>query len=317
MTETVIGKTDEAQVATVSDYINLLKPRIMMLVVFTAFVGLVAAPGDIHPFMAGMAVLAVALGSGAAGAINMWYDHDIDAVMSRTSTRPIPSGRVPRDEALAMGLILSLVAVLLMFMASNLFAAALLALSIAYYVWLYTMVLKRRTPQNIVIGGGAGAFPPVIGWAAVTGTAPLDAWLLFAIIFMWTPPHFWALSLLANKEYEKAGVPMLPVTHGAASTRAHILVYAVILALTAGLPVLTGLGGLVYGVSALLLNAVFVALSVMVFRSRAGDPDMPKADAKAARNLFAFSILYLFLLFAVLMVEHAMEWRIPLSLIGA
>ena len=212
----------EARYATAGDYVQLMKPRIMMLVVFTALAGLVAAPGYMNPIMAAIAILAVALGSGAAGALNMWYDADIDAIMTRTSTRPIPSGAVPRGEALALGLIMSGVSVMLMWMASNWVAAGLLALSIAYYGWFYTMLLKRRTPQNIVIGGAAGAFPPVIGWAAVTGNTPLDAWILFAIIFFWTPPHFWALSLLAHKEYEKAGVPMLPVTHGAKATRLQI-----------------------------------------------------------------------------------------------
>ncbi|MEQ9315653.1 MAG: heme o synthase [Henriciella sp.] len=296
--------------ATASDYINLMKPRIMMLVVFTAFAGLVAAQGItgvlMNPVMAGIATLAVALGSGAAGAINMWYDADIDAVMKRTSTRPIPSGAVPRDEALAMGLIMSGVSVLMMWLASNALAALLLAASIAYYGWFYTMLLKRRTPQNIVIGGGAGAFPPVIGWAAVTGNAPLDAWILFAIIFFWTPPHFWALSLLAHGEYAKANVPMLPVTHGAKATRNQILGYSVLLAVLGLAPVVTGLGGAVYGISAVLLGGAFLWLAVGVWSSRAGDQDAPPEDLKKAKGLFAFSILYLFVLFGVLIVEHGL-----------
>jgi protoheme IX farnesyltransferase len=291
--------------ATAGDYVQLMKPRIMMLVVFTALAGLIAAPGSMNPVMATIAILAVALGSGAAGALNMWYDADIDAIMTRTSTRPIPSGAVPRGEALALGLIMSGVSVLLMWMASNWVAAALLAVSIAYYGWFYTMLLKRRTPQNIVIGGAAGAFPPVIGWAAVTGSAPLDAWILFAIIFFWTPPHFWALSLLAHKEYEKAGVPMLPVTHGAKATRLQILLYTILLAPLGLAPVFTGLGGWLYAVIAGGLGLAFLYGAIRVFRSKAGDADAPGDDMKKARNLFLFSILYLFIVFAALLVEHA------------
>lgn len=304
-----------AQAATAKDYIDLMKPRIMLLVVFTAVAGLVAAPGGLHPLMAVVSVLAVAMGSGAAGAINMWYDADIDAVMSRTSTRPIPSGRVPRDEALALGIFMGGASVLLMWMASNWVAAGLLGLSILYYGVFYTMWLKRLTPQNIVIGGGAGAFPPVIGWAAVTGTAPLDAWILFAIIFLWTPPHFWALSLLASKEYEKAGVPMLPVTHGAAHTRLQIVLYTVMLAIAALAPVATGLGGAVYGAVAGVLSLVFLGFAVQVWRSKAGEGDASPRDRKAAASLFAFSILYLFLVFGALMVEHGLGLYWPL--IGA
>lgn len=299
---------DTPRYATAGDYVQLMKPRIMMLVVFTGLAGLVSAHGvtgiAINPVMAAIATLAIALGSGAAGAINMWYDADIDAVMKRTSTRPIPSGAVPREEALAMGLVMSGVSVLLMWMASNAVAAGLLALSIAYYGWFYTMLLKRRTPQNIVIGGAAGAFPPVIGWAVVTGNAPLDAWLLFAIIFFWTPPHFWALSLLAHGEYKKANVPMLPVTHGAKVTRNQILIYTLLLAPLALAPVLTGLGGVIYAVTATLLGGVFVKLAVDVWRSDAGAVPVRPESAKAAKRLFAFSILYLFLLFAALMIEH-------------
>lgn len=294
----------ETRYATAGDYVQLMKPRIMMLVVFTALAGLVAAPGAMNPVMAAIAVLAVALGSGAAGALNMWYDADIDAIMTRTSTRPIPSGAIPQSEALALGLIMSGVSVLLMWMSSNVLAAGLLALSIAYYGWFYTMLLKRRTPQNIVIGGAAGAFPPVIGWAAVTGNAPLDAWLLFAIIFFWTPPHFWALSLLAHKEYEKAGVPMLPVTHGAKATRLQILLYTLLLVPLGMAPVLTGLGGWIYAATAIVLGAGFGWLAIGVFRSAAGDAGAPGGDMKKAKNLFLFSILYLFVLFAALLVEH-------------
>ncbi|MFN3313459.1 MAG: heme o synthase [Hyphomonas sp.] len=303
--------------ATAVDYVNLMKPRIMMLVVFTAVAGLAAATGmtgiAMHPVMAAIAVLAVALGSGAAGAINMWYDADIDAVMSRTATRPIPSGAVPRDEALALGLIMSGVSVMLMWLASNWLAAGLLALSIAYYGWFYTMVLKRRTAQNIVIGGAAGAFPPVIGWAAVTGNTPLDAWILFAIIFFWTPPHFWALSLLAHKEYAKVSVPMLPVTHGAKATRLQILLYTVVLVAVSLTPLTTGLGGWIYGVAASLLGAGFLVYAVRLIRSRAGDTDAQGVDMKLAKATFIYSIAYLFALFGVVLVEHAAGLHFPLT----
>jgi len=294
-----------------------MKPRIMMLVVFTAVAGLIAATGvtgqGMHPLMAAIAVLAVALGSGAAGAINMWYDSDIDQVMTRTSTRPIPSGAVPREEAIAMGLIMSGVSVLLMWLASNWLAAALLALSIFYYGVVYTMWLKRSTPQNIVIGGGAGAFPPVIGWAAVTGNTPLDAWILFAIIFFWTPPHFWALSLLAHSEYEKAGVPMLPVTHGAKATRLQMLIYTVVLLAVSMTPLVTGLGGWIYGVVTAGLGLAFLYYALRVWRSKAGDADASGADRKLARSMFLFSILYLFLVFAALIVEHAAGLHFPVG----
>lgn len=305
--------------ATAGDYVQLLKPRIIMLVVFTALAGLVAAQGmtgvSMNPIMAAIAVFAVALGSGAAGAINMWYDADIDAIMTRTSTRPIPSGAVPSSEALAMGLIMSGVSVLLMWLASNVLAAAMLAMSIAYYGWFYTMLLKRRTPQNIVIGGAAGAFPPVIGWAAVTGTMPLDAWLMFAIIFFWTPPHFWALSLVAHKEYEKAGVPMLPVTHGAKATRLQILLYSIFLLPLGLTPVVTGLGGWIYGISAAVCGIIFLGFAIKVWRSRAGDADMGPPERKLAMSMFAFSILYLTVLFAALLIEHGLGLHMPLGVL--
>lgn len=315
MTELTAPQAQQKRPATAADYVNLMKPRIMMLVVFTAVAGLAAASGmtgvTMHPLMAAIAVLAVALGSGAAGAINMWYDADIDAVMSRTSTRPIPSGAVPKDEALAMGLIMSGVSVMLMWLASNWLAAGLLAFSIFYYGVIYTMWLKRATPQNIVIGGGAGAFPPVIGWAAVTGSAPLDAWILFAIIFFWTPPHFWALSLLAHKEYAKVSVPMLPVTHGAKATRLQILIYTLVLVPISLAPLATGLGGWIYGATAGLLGAVFIWYAAALLRSKAGDEGAPACDMKLARNAFLFSILYLFALFGAVLVEHAAGLYFP------
>ncbi|MBK8199950.1 MAG: protoheme IX farnesyltransferase [Acidobacteria bacterium] len=303
--------------ATAADYLNLMKPRIMMLVVFTGFAGLVAASSmtgiAMHPAMAAIATLAVALGSGAAGAINMWYDSDIDSVMARTATRPIPSGAVPREEALAMGLIMSGVSVMLMWLASNWLAATLLAFSIFYYGVIYTMWLKRATPQNIVIGGGAGAFPPVIGWAAVTGNMPLDAWILFAIIFFWTPPHFWALSLLAHKEYAKVSVPMLPVTHGAKATRAQILIYTLVLVPVTLLPLWTGLGGWIYAAAAAGLGAVFLAYAARLVRSQAGDDGAPGADMKLAKTTFVFSIFYLFALFGAVLAEHGAGLYFPLT----
>lgn len=308
MSADVTAQDASPKLATAGDYVELMKPRIMMLVVFTALAGLVAAIGvsgeSINPVLAAVAILSVALGSGAAGAINMWYDADIDAIMTRTSTRPIPSGAIPKDEALTMGLIMSAVSVLLMWIASNVLAAGLLAFSIAYYGWFYTMVLKRRTAQNIVIGGAAGAFPPVIGWAAVTGSTPLDAWILFAITFFWTPPHFWALSLVAHKEYEKAGVPMLPVTSGAKATRLQILLYSIVLAPIGLAPLATGLGGLVYAIVGTILTVIFLYFAVKVWRSRAGDADAGDAERKLAMSMFAFSILYLFGLFAALIIEH-------------
>ncbi len=305
------------RLATAKDYVDLLKPRIMGLVVFTALAGLVAAVGvtgqGINPVLAVVSILAVALGSGAAGALNMWYDADIDAIMTRTSTRPIPSGAVPRDEALALGLIMSGVSVLLMWIASNVLAAGLLAVSIAYYGWFYTMVLKRRTAQNIVIGGAAGAFPPVIGWAAVTGNTPLDAWILFAIIFIWTPPHFWALSLVAHKEYKKAGVPMLPVTHGAKATRNQMLLYTLLLAPVGLWPVATGLGGIVYGLTTLALTLGFIYYAVKLWRSEAGEPEAGAEERKLAMSMFGFSILYLFGLFAALIIEHGFGLYFPIG----
>jgi protoheme IX farnesyltransferase len=295
-----------ASLASAGDYLTLMKPRVMSLVVFTAAAGLIAAPADMNIALAICAVFAVAMGSGAAGALNMWYDADIDAVMTRTATRPVPSGRVPAAEALALGLICSALSVVLMFLASNLLAAGLLAFSIFFYAVVYTMWLKRSTPQNIVIGGAAGAFPPVIGWAAATGSVPLDAWLLFALIFMWTPPHFWALSLNANSDYARAGVPMLPVVKGAKETRRQILLYSLVMAPLGLAPVASGLGGYAYAFVAGLGGLVFLALAVRVFFSRAGEGDAAPADRKAATGLFAYSIFYLFALFGALIVERVL-----------
>lgn len=279
------------------DYVALLKPRVMTLVVFTGLVGMIAAPGDIHPVMGFVAMLCLTIGAGAAGAINMWYDADIDAIMKRTQSRPIPSGKVAPSDALGFALVLSVGSVALMGLMLNWLAAGILAFSIFYYAVIYTMGLKRRTPQNIVIGGGAGAFPPVIGWAAVTGSVELLPILLFAIIFTWTPPHFWALSLVTDGEYEKAGVPMLPVVAGRKATRVQIVVYSVLLLAVSVAPWIMSLTGDIYGWSALGLGALFLISAV-----RAGMKDEPRY----AKALFGYSILYLFALFAALMVDVMM-----------
>lgn len=286
----------------VGDFIALMKPRVMSLVVFTALAGIVAAPGSIHPVIGFIALVAIAIGAGASGALNMWWDADIDAKMARTQSRPIPQGRVAADEALTFGTVLALGSVLVLGVIVNWAAGALLAFTIAFYVVIYTMWLKRKTPHNIVIGGAAGAFPPMIGWAAVTGSVSLDSVLLFLIIFMWTPPHFWALALLKAKDYERAGVPMLPVVSGAAETRRQIVIYSALLVPLAIAPVTTGLGGTAYAAASVVLGGAFMALALRVRHAAEGD-----AADKAARQLFAFSIVYLFLLFAVLLGEHAVR----------
>ena len=283
----------------VADYFALMKPRVMFLVVFTALVGLVAAPGHMHPVLAVAALLCIAVGAGAAGALNMWYDADIDARMARTSARPIPRGRITADEARAFGTVLAIGSVICLGLMANWVAAGLLALTIAFYVFVYTMWLKRSTPQNIVIGGAAGAVPPMIGWAAATGTVSLESLVLFLIIFMWTPPHFWALALLRARDYERAGVPMLPVVKGEDETRRQILVYSLILAPLGCVPAIVGLGGGLYTVAAGFLGAFFVMFAYACYSERVG----PDAE-RAAKNLFAYSVLYLFLLFAVLLVEQ-------------
>ena len=281
--------------AAVGDFIALLKPRVMSLVVFTAVVGLATAPGELHPILAAIAVLCIAVGAGAAGAINMWYDRDIDAVMSRTRDRPLPAGRMDPAEALAFGVVLSIASVTVMALAVNFTAAALLALSIAFYVFVYTAWLKRRTPQNIVIGGAAGAFPPMIGWAAVTGDVSLASLAMFAIIFMWTPPHFWALSLFRSGDYARAGVPMLPVVAGIRETKRQILFYSVALAPLSLAPYALGVAGLVYAIGAGVLGLLLIAGAVAVWR----DP-----GDTAAKRLFGYSIVYLFLVFALLILDR-------------
>jgi heme o synthase len=271
----------------------------MFLVVFTALAGLVAAPGHMHPVLAVAALLCIAVGAGAAGALNMWYDADIDARMARTSARPIPRGRISPDEARAFGTVLAIGSVICLGLMLNWVAAGLLALTIAFYVFVYTMWLKRSTPQNIVIGGAAGAVPPMIGWAAATGTVSLDSFILFLIIFMWTPPHFWALALLRVRDYERAGVPMLPVVKGEDETRRQILIYSLILAPLGCVPAIVGLGGGLYTVAAGFLGAFFVMFAYACYSERVG-PDA----GRAAKDLFAYSVLYLFLLFAALLVEQ-------------
>ncbi|HYH37053.1 MAG TPA: heme o synthase [Azospirillum sp.] len=282
--------------ATVGDFIELLKPRVMSLVVFTGFAGMVVAPGHLHPLLAAVAVLCIAVGAGASGAINMWYDRDIDAVMARTAKRPIPTGRVQPDEALAFGVFLAVAAVVVMGLAVNWVAAGILALATLFYVFVYTMWLKRRTPQNIVIGGAAGAFPPMIGWAAVTGGVDVASIALFALIFLWTPPHFWALALFRSGDYARAGVPMLPVVEGAETTKRQMLLYTLLLLPTAVAPFFLGIAGWAYLAGAVVLGLLFVLCAVRVLKS---------TDDKPAKQMFGFSILYLFLLFALLVGEHA------------
>jgi protoheme IX farnesyltransferase len=296
------------------DYLALMKPRVMSLVVFTAIVGLVAAPTDVNPFLAIASILAIAVGAGASGALNMWYDSDIDGEMKRTRMRPVPAGVVARDEALTLGLVMSALSVTTLALSGGYVAAGLLAFTIVFYAVVYTMWLKRSTPQNIVIGGLAGALPPVIAWAATGSALTIDPWLLVAIIFIWTPPHFWALCLYKAGDYAAANIPMMPNVAGAKSTRMQILAYSLALAPIGFAPALTGLGGSIYAAVSALAGAVFVLLAWRVYRSNAGEIDArPEGKAlyeskaagdKAARDLFAFSLLYLTVLFLALLVEH-------------
>jgi heme o synthase len=301
----------EPSIAGVGDYIALMKPRVMSLVVFTAFVGLVIAPGHLHPVIAVTALICIAVGAGAAGALNMWYDADIDARMARTKARPVPAGRVAPGEALAFGLTLAGFAVMTLGLLVNIVAGALLAATIAFYILIYTMWLKRRTPQNIVIGGAAGALPPMIGWASVTGGVAVEPALLFLIIFFWTPPHFWALSLYRAQDYARAGVPMLPVVAGETETRRQILLYSLLLAPLGASPWLLGYAGAAYGIVAVAGGAVVVALALRIYRNRGetGATDAaaggePRQAHAAGRQMFGFSILYLFVLFAMLLVDR-------------
>jgi len=282
------------------DFVALTKPRVMTLVVFTGACGLLAAPGALHPVLALTAILCIALGAGAAAALNQWYEADLDALMKRTAGRPLPAGRMERESALYFGVTLSVFSVLLMGLAANWLAAAILAVSILFYVLVYTVWLKRRTPQNIVIGGAAGAFPPMIGWVAVTGELALLPALLFALIFLWTPPHFWALSLFVRGDYAKAGVPMLPVTAGNRVTRQQIFAYSIVMAAAAIAPWPLGETGAIYGASAALLSGLFVLLAWPVLRNRTEDA----AQMQPERRLFKYSILYLFALFAALVADR-------------
>ena len=294
-------RSDETQTsdAGFGDFVQLLKPRVMSLVVFTALVGLLVAPVSLHPVESFAAILFIALGAGASGALNMWWDADIDAVMNRTKNRPIPSGRVAGGEALGFGMAMSGISVVMMWLATNGLAAILLAFTIFFYVVVYSMWLKRLTPQNIVIGGAAGAFPPMIGWVAATGSFSVEAALMFMLIFMWTPPHFWALALFMKEDYHTAGVPMLTVTHGRKSTRLHILVYTILLIPFALWLGFTSIGGPVYTAVAVALNAWFLWGAVQIWRR---DEVVAEADKyKVEKAFFRFSLLYLF---AALMAER-------------
>ena len=297
----------EPSIAGVGDYIELMKPRVMSLVVFTALVGLVRAPVPMHPVMAFTALLCIAVGAGAAGALNMWYDADIDARMARTAGRPIPRGRITPGEAAGFGFTLAVFSVVSLGLFVNVLAAAVLAFTLFFYVAIYTVWLKRSTPQNIVIGGAAGALPPVIGWAAATGSLAIEPLVLFLIVFLWTPPHFWALSLYRTDDYARAGVPMLPVVAGAAETRRQILYYTVVLAPVGVAPWLLGYAGALYGVAAVLAGAALIGLAVRVRGEAHGHA--------ASKQMFGFSILYLFLLFAMLLVDRmAAGWPTTLGL---
>ncbi|MEO0938671.1 MAG: heme o synthase [Pseudomonadota bacterium] len=289
---------DEPQLG---DYFALLKPRVMSLVVFTALIGLIAAPGSLHPVEAFSAILFIAIGAGASGALNMWWDADIDAVMRRTAKRPIPAGKVTPQEALYLGLFLSVMSVTMLTLATNWVAGGMLAFTIFFYAVVYSMWLKRSTPQNIVIGGAAGAFPPVIGWAAVTGTMPIEAWAMFTLIFMWTPPHFWALALFMKSDYDDAGVPMLTVTHGRKSTRTHILVYTILLTLFAVGTAFTGIGGPIYLGVALVLNGLFLLGAVRIWMRP--EETAIADDYLVEKKVFRLSLWYLFLHFGAIGVE--------------
>jgi heme o synthase len=288
------GSAREA--AALGDYFALLKPRVMSLVVFTGWVGLYLAPGHLHPVLAFTTVLCIAVAAGASGAINMWYERDIDALMERTRNRPLPAGRMAPGDALGFGVVLAVSSVLLMGLALNPVAGALLALTICFYVFIYTIWLKRRTAQNIVIGGAAGAFPPMVGWAAATGQIGVPALVLFALIFFWTPPHFWALALYRAGDYAKAGVPMLPVVAGARETKKQILLYTIVLWPVALAPTLVGMASWIYGGAALALSAVFTGLALKIMRDQTD---------RSAKQTFGFSLLYLFLVFALLVADHA------------
>ena len=294
--------------AEARDFFALLKPRVMSLVVFTALAGMATAPGFVHPVIGFASLLAIAVGAGASGCLNMWYDADIDALMTRTAKRPIPAGRVLASEALAFGLTLAIGSVLVLGLVANLLSAAMLAFTIFFYAVVYSMWLKRSTPQNIVIGGAAGAFPPMIGEAVVTGDIGLHSIVLFAIIFLWTPPHFWALALVKSADYARAGIPMMPNVAGPAATRRQIVLYSLVMAPVAVLPALMGFGGMAYLVVSVATGLAMIALAIRVWRTTEG-----QAATKACYSLFGFSIIYLFGLFAVLLVENGLGliWALP------
>lgn len=301
MSDASISSRDYEAEAGFGDYFALLKPRVMSLVVFTALVGLLAAPVPVHPMIAFTAILFIAVGGGASGALNMWWDADIDLVMKRTRKRPIPSGKIQPGEALGLGLALSGLSVMMLSLATNLMAGAMLAFTIFFYVVVYSMWLKRLTPQNIVIGGAAGAFPPVIGWLAATGSMAIEPWLMFALVFMWTPPHFWALALFMRSDYDDAGVPMLTVTHGRRATRVHILIYTVLLALLAIGTAFTAIGGPIYLLVSVVMNALFL---LGAWRIWTRDEAMSETDNFAVeRRFFRLSLLYLFLHFGAILAE--------------
>ena len=293
-----ISSTGSAEIigAEPADYIQLLKPRVMSLVVFSGLAGLLVAPGTLHPILAVVAVLCIAVGAGAAGAINMWYDRDIDAVMERTQKRPIPMGRMIPGDALGFGIVLAIGSVTVMGLAVNIVAASLLALAILFYVFVYTVWLKRRTPQNIVIGGASGAFPPMIGWAAVTGSVGVESLVLFAMIFFWTPPHFWALALYRSGDYEKAGVPMLPVVAGQRETKRQMLLYTLLLLPLALAPTFMGIAGWLYGGVAAVMGVLFCIAALAVWYDESD---------RAPKRMFGFSIIYLFVLFALMIADRA------------
>ncbi len=305
MSDASIQTTTDTREAGFGDYFALLKPRVMSLVVFTALVGLLVAPVGVHPIVGLASILFIAVGGGASGALNMWWDADIDRKMRRTQSRPIPSGKVTEGEAFAIGMALSAMAVVMLGLAANLMAAALLAFTIFFYVVIYTMWLKRWTPQNIVIGGAAGAFPPMIGWAVATGGISIESVLMFALTFAWTPPHFWALALFTKGDYANAGVPMLTVTHGRPATRAHILGYSLVLAVVAIALGLTSIGGPVYMAVAVVLNAMFIKGAWDVFRRDDAQSDSDKH--KAERGLFKLSLAYLFLHYGALLIEASLK----------
>jgi len=302
---TDVSSYDRATEAQFGDYVALLKPRVMSLVVFTALVGLLVAPVAVHPFVGFTAILFIALGGGASGALNMWYDADIDAVMRRTRGRPVPSGRVAAGEALGLGLGLAGLSVMMLALAANLFAGLFLAFTIFFYAVVYTVWLKRSTPQNIVIGGAAGAFPPMIGWAVATGGIAPESLAMFAIIFLWTPPHFWSLALFVKEDYSNAGVPMLTVTHGRPATRRHILAYTLVLAPVALATAFTAIGGPVYLAASLALNAAFITGALRLWRRTDGQAE---ADGyRAEKRFFRFSLAYLFGHFTALLAEAALR----------